>query len=353
MSRLVHRLLLASVLLVPALPRAAPPPDMERLATGPWIARARLAELPTTGAAWEAVRDDAERLVLDPDLADQNDPSNVRVFAKALVHARTGDPLMAAAVRYACLDIIGSERGASSLALGRELMAYVLAADLVGLPPEQDALFRDWLARVRDTPMSEGRTLRQTHERRPNGWGTYAGATRLAIAVYLDEPEEIAEVARIFRGWLGDRSAYADFRYGDLDWQADPRRPVGINPSGAQRAGHSIDGAIAEGLRRSGPFDWPPPHENYIYSTLQGALAQAVILERAGYDAFAWQDQALLRAFEWLHQQADFPAEGDDTWQPHLINHFYHRDFPAPIPSRPGKNIGYTDWTHAGWAPTD
>lgn len=34
----------------------------------------------------------------------------------------------------ACMDAIGTESGGRTLALGRELGAYVIAADLVGLP---------------------------------------------------------------------------------------------------------------------------------------------------------------------------------------------------------------------------
>jgi hypothetical protein len=73
---------------------------------------------------------------------------------------------------------------------------------------------------------------------------------------------------------------------------------------------------------------------------------QAQILRRAGYDSFQWQDSALWRAFNWLYTQALFPATGDDSWQPHLVNRIYGSNFPAPLPSRPGKNMGWTDWTH-------
>jgi hypothetical protein len=120
------------------------------------------------------------------------------------------------------------------------------------------------------------------------------------------------------------------------------------------KEGHSIDGVLPEEQRRAGTFTWPPPQENYVYGGLQGALAQAVILRRAGYDVFEWQNQALLRAFRWLHTQAQFPASGDDTWEPHLINYFYAyvpASFPAPIPASAGKNVGWTDWTHAGPPP--
>ena len=40
-----------------------------------------------------------------------------------------------------------------------------------------------------------------------------------------------------------------------------------------------------------------------------------------------------------------FPAGGDDTWEPYVINFYYASDFPAPVPSSPGKNVGWTDWT--------
>ena len=36
---------------------------------------------------------------------------------------------------------------------------------------------------------------------------------------------------------------------------------------------------------------------------------------------------------------------------PRIVNYFYYdiwAKFPAPIPSSPGKNVGWTDWTHAG-----
>jgi len=108
-----------------------------------------------------------------------------------------------------------------------------------------------------------------------------------------------------------------------------------------------VDGVLPDDQRRSGCFSWPPPKENYVYEGLQGALAQAIILSRQGYDVWNWRDKALLRAFQWLDQEARFPATADDSWQPHLVNFYYRTAFPAPIPSSPGKNVGWTDWTHS------
>lgn len=281
-----------------------------------------------------------------PNLSDQDDPTNVRVMAKALVFVRTGQARYRAEVVASCMSAIGTESDGETLALGRELAAYVIAADLVGLPQEEDRRFRKWI-RIALTENLKGRTLVSTHEDRPNNWGTHAGASRIAVAAYLGDRVELDRAAAVFRGWLGERASYAAFSYRDLSWQADPDRPVGINPRGAAREGHSIDGVLPDDQRRGGTFSWPPPRENYVYEALQGALAQAVMLRRAGYDAWEWGDRALLRAFRWLHEQASFPAEGDDGWQPHVVNRAYGVDFPAAVPCRPGKNVGWTDWTHA------
>ena len=109
------------------------------------------------------------------------------------------------------------------LALGRELLAYVIAADLVKLPADLDPAFRSWLDAVRREDL-DGRTLVSTHEDRPNNWGTHAGASRIAVALYLGDRADLERAARVFRGWLGDRTSYASFRFGDLSWQADPTR---------------------------------------------------------------------------------------------------------------------------------
>ena len=71
------------------------------------------------------------------------------------------------------------------------------------------------------------------------------------------------------------------------------------------------------------------PAENYVYEALQGAMVQAVLLTRAGYDAFNWENQALLRAFLFEMNVVGYLAEGDDTWMPHLVIYFYGPVLPA------------------------
>ncbi len=162
----------------------------------------------------------------------------------------------------------------------------------------------------------------------------------------LGDTTELARVATVFRGWLGDRSAYSGFKYGDLAWQCDPAQPVGINPTGCSRDGIALDGALPEELRRGGALMWPPTPTDYAWEGLQGALLQAEILARHGYDAWSWSDRASLRAARLLYDRAGWPAVGDDQWQPWLLDARYGTSYRGPAPARTGKNFGYTDWLY-------
>ena len=311
---------------------------------GIWITPAEIAALPTSGPAWNALNSWASQTIASPDLSDQNDPDNVITMAKALVYARTGNATYRLEVLDAITRMMGTEATGRTLALGRELIAYVIAADLVGLPADLDLRFRTFLVQVR-TENLQGNTLISTNEDRPNNWGMHAGATRMAVARYLGDTADLARAAQVFKGWLGDRNSYAGFTYGDLAWQSDPQHPVGINPLGATIQGHSVDGVLPDDQRRSGGFTWPPPKENYVYEALQGALSQAVILHRAGYDVWNWSDRALLRAYQWLYTQCNFAAVGDDTWEMPLVDYYYGTHFWDGAATTPGKGVGFTDWT--------
>jgi hypothetical protein len=303
--------------------------------------------------AWAQLKAAADGGLGKAEIANQDNNHDVRTLAVALVYARTGDAGYRAKAADAVMTAIGTEQGDRTLALGRNLVSYILAADLIDLKsydPARDQQFRGWLDAVRRAKL-DGRTLISTHEDRPNNWGTHAGAARIAAAIYLGDQAELERAAQVFRGWLGDRAAYAGFQYeGDGSWQADPDNSVGVNPAGASRDGHRIDGAIPDDMRRGGKFRWPPKRTNYPWGAMEGALVQAELLSRAGYDAWNWSDRAMLRAAEFLYQTdrevGGWWAEGDDEWMPWLINHTYTTNFPAALPARPGKNLGWTDWVY-------
>ena len=150
--------------------------------------------LPTSGPAWDALVVWADEDPGRPDLTDQDARHGVRILASALVYARTGDPVAINGyigkgptyrekARAGILSAIGTEReGANNsiLALGRQLGAYVLAADFIGLDGADDDRFRSWLSDIRTRDLAghgRWRSLIQTHEDAPNNWGSFTGAS--------------------------------------------------------------------------------------------------------------------------------------------------------------------------------
>jgi hypothetical protein len=305
-----------------------------------------------TGAAWSNLKSDADKSAGTPDLSNQDDPTNVIILAKAIVFARTRSESYRTDVRAALNSIIysGTYTG-RALALGRELISYVIAADLINLRnynAQMDIQFREKIKELRTTYTNSGpSSIIECHNERPNNWGAHCGATRIAIDLYINDQTDLLNALKVFRGYLGDRTQYAGFNFGsDLTWHCDSSRPVPINPKGCIKQGLNIDGVMPDDQRRGGSFVTTNiPNENYAYEALQGLLAQAIMLKRQGYDVFNFSDQALLRAFAWLNNVNEFVAAGDDTWEPYVVNYFYGSNFYHTTSTNPGKNVGYTDFT--------
>jgi hypothetical protein len=353
-----------------------PPRTLPAAPEGIWISRAEVRRLPVRGAAWERVKAAADGPLGEADIADQNSDHDVLTLAVALVYARTGDESYRRKAAEAIESAVGTEKGGSTLALGRNLLSYIIAADLIDLrayDPVAEASFRQWLAAVRHEPLGSeavrDQTLIGTAERALNNWGGMAGASRVAIAAYLGDERDLGRAAKIMKGWLGDRSAYPGipgplfgpndvgrgFRAGgyndDLSWQSDPDQPQGVNPEGATKHGHSIDGALPDDMRRGGAFRWPPAYTQYPREALSGYVALAELLYRQGYDVYAWEQRALLRATRFLFELGR-SFRHEDWWEPRvpaywIINYRYGTSFPVEVGSRIGRNFGWADWTHA------
>ena len=336
-------LILSGLFVTPSLDRA-------EAATRPVLVSVEtLRTKPMSGAAWNGLKAVADQSVGTLTLSDQDENSDITVLAKALVYARTGTAAYRSAVVAALKAAVGTESGGRTLALGRNLPSIVIAADLVSLRTADAAFdtdrFRPWLRSLLTKVLDE-QTLVSTHELRPNNWGAHAGAARVAVAAYLGDATQLARAAKVFQGWVGSRTAYAGFRFGDdLSWHCDPTKPVGINPA-CTKNGVDIGGAIPDDMRRGGSFRWPPPATNYAWENLQGSLLQAELLRAAGYDTFNWQNKALLRAVRFLYDRAKWPATGDDEWQTWLIDARYGTSYKLAPPIRFGKNFGFTDWIY-------
>ncbi len=312
------------------------------------FAREELMSLPVEGQAWRFVQTAALAPLAKPRIADPNDLADVNTLAKALVGVRTGNARLLHEARRGIMMAIGTEKGGEVIGLARNLAPYVIAADVIGLDGDDDVRFRAWLRTLRREKLG-GRTLATCHEDRPNNWGTMAGASRIAVAIYLDDQTEIDRAAEVFRGWLGDRAVYSGFKFGgpehDLSWQVDPLRPVGINPKSARKQGQSIDGALPEEMRRGGSFRWPPAETGYCWEALQGAFVQAELLHRRGRPVYGWEDQALRRSVEFLYR-IGWPPDGDDEWLTWIINRRYGANYPLNEQARPGKIMGWTSWLY-------
>jgi hypothetical protein len=344
-----------AIVIAGALAIAGPAPAAD-LRPGVWISRAEVRRLPERGPAWHQVKAVADQPLGPADIANQDTEHDVRTLAVALVYARTGQRRYYLKAARAIMDAVGTERGGRTLALGRGLVSYVVAADLIGLrdDPTRAAPFRSWLDDVRREQLAPQRhpTLIATHELAPSNWGAHAGASRIAADVYLGDAGDLARAAAVFKGWLGDRSVYSGFKFGDdLSWQANAKAPVAVDPPGARRAGHSIDGALPDDMRRGCRLRFPPCATLYPWEALQGAVVQAEILSRQGYDSWNWQHRGLLRAADFLfaldrrYPRSGWWAPRGNAWIPWLLNRRYGTHFPAHAPARAGKGMGYTDWT--------
>ena len=139
-----------------------------------WISAEEIASLPTSGPAWDNLLDEAQNNTSAPNISNKNDNTDVYVYAKALAYLRTQKKRYRNEVIDCVMKAMGTENRGSTLALSRNLSGYVIAAGLVGLPGSKDKQFRIWLRGLLTKDLS-GRSLRSTHDERPNNWGTFAG----------------------------------------------------------------------------------------------------------------------------------------------------------------------------------
>jgi hypothetical protein len=347
--------LVLAALAAPAAQADQPP----HRTTGIWVSPVELQKLPMRGAAWEALKETADDKLKRAKIRNQNTDHDIRVLASALVYARTGEKRYRRKAAAGIMAAIGTERRGRTLALARALLPYVLAADLVDLKRfdrGKARVFADWLRSVRREPLApkSNPTLIDTHELRPNNWGTLAGASRIAADAYLGDRADLARAAAVFKGWLGDRAIYKGFVYdSDKSWQADADAPVGVNPAGTTREGRRVDGALPEEMRRGCGLQFPPCPTGYAWEALQGAVMQAELLYRQGYDAWNWEHKAVLRATRFLQdlqrsypEAAEWAPEGDDSWIPWIVNARFRVHLRASSPTRPGKGMGFTDWVY-------
>lgn len=356
--------------------------------TGFWITPEEISQLPASGPAWDEVKKAADRDPGTANIANQNYDHPINTLAAALVYVKTGaEPYRTKAINE-LIEVIGTENntdsdcsytrpldqggpaGARSLAIGRNLLSYVVAADVLNFrsggydPNGKGSQFEAWVAAILQRqncpnngsgtwPNGDWFNLAQVHNQTVSNGNSIAGASRVAASAYLKDREDIDKAWLTFRQYSGDTSlnvltgTYNSF---SKTWVTVEKPVIGINPKGAQINGFSVDGVLPNDQGRGGSFSIPPRYTQYPWEGLQGAYAQALIFHRLGYDAFNQSDQALKRGveYQWFLQQqfgGDWWDPGRANWVKHLANIFYGQNYPVSLPDK-DRIMAWTTWTH-------
>ncbi len=323
--------------------------------TGVWLSQQQIMALPTTGTAWNNVVNWANKPIGTPSINNQDSDSDQVALAQAFTCARINQHCSEVG---AALNTLASTTpsGDRALAWGRNISSWVIAADTVYNSGNPSGInisnFKSWANRAIRTNSSEGETIIQCHEHRPNNWSTMCGGSRIAADLIDGDTADLNRAWDEYRGYVGDRSSGYLFANTVVttNWRCpgDSDRTA-INPRGCVKFGHNFDGVLPAEMLRQGEYSsWPPNLGTvYPFNGLAGIMLQAELLARHGYPSFTVADSAMLRAYGWLIDVAGFSGTSRTDWMPYIVNKRYAKSYPTIEPPLPGQNIGFVDWTHA------
>jgi hypothetical protein len=355
---------------------------------GIWISPADLLSRPTSGADWNRLLQDAARDPGAADIGNQDSQHDVFTLAAALVCVRTGQYCTKA--RDGVLDAMYTEEDPSDadgepipmarwMSVGRNLSAYVIAADLLdlrrgGSTGADGERVQEWLEGFMTKQLMDNndRTLTRGFEpfHASSNGAAQEGFAYAAVAAYLRDRSALDFVWQAYRTFVCDAGAldvmhiYMGPPVRD-GWTHSDTAPCAVNPAGTVKmvpaglpgAGsvRRIDGALVGDMRRGGVYQWQPGYTQYPWVGLEGLVPAAVILERAGYPALQAGNQAVLRTHDYLWYVRT--NTGDARWFDgvrsrdivHLVNVIYDKSFPINETIGGGRTVGYTGWTHPTW----
>ena len=342
---------------------------------GLFISQSEIMALPISGPEWDHVKTVADSAWGPATMTDQSSLTMNKVFAGALVYARTGD----AAYKTKVIDKIKEVAVAGpldSLAMFRQIGSYVRAADLVGMPRDtivaSGETWGEWTARMMTDPVGDHDKWDSVEHGAyaPNTYGAYARDAYVSLALYNNDPDRLLNAYQITARWLGDLQfpnpfekptnvAMANGWYCATGF--DTTAPAHylavqgvINPADCDpvKAGINVEGASPGG---------PPPTItgdglDSQLAALDGTLAAAIMLSRHGYPEI-WT--AGDRAFKRNAVRIDVDASAS-IWPallrniPHVVNDLYGTSLPE-VATTTGRSLGFTDWLvlNDAWLPTN
>lgn len=312
---------------------------------GIWTSRSELATIPMSGNDWDLVKKAADnKNIGSPDIGNQDDNADMYVLAAGIAAERyyaagnnaTGDAYRAKVVKaIETIIAAGCPPDSRSLAWGRNVAGYAMAADLVGYrTPAFEQYLRDvaekWICSERK------QTLYAMATSRPNNWGSMGFGGLCAIYAYLGDEATLTTLRTKWVTLIAGPVADKGFKFGKDWWQADPARPLVINPKGTMNGDFVLDGLQPEEMRRgnsdNGIFQAPPATTLYPFEALQGMVTAARILDRRGMSIWGEGDNALYRAAYALQvylagrfgtEAFTWTFRGDDIWTLGFIDDAY------------------------------
>jgi hypothetical protein len=320
---------------------------------GLWISPAELAALPMRGSAWSAMLALAEGDLGTASVADQDSGHDAKTLACALAAARTGRADLKTKATNALSSAVGTEAGARWLAIGRNLGAYVIAADALGI---HSGPIYEWLAAFLTRTLRANNTDEQVVV---GNWSSGSNATAqvgfvtAALCVYTKDFARLATFWDGYRRYCGDRTSPVRETSNSDAWQFVPSDPVGIQDKGAVKQGCRLDGAIGNDMSRGGDDVCSPDWTQYPWIGLEGAVPAALVFARAGYPAWDVAEEAVRRAHDylWFLRQTTGNPDWFDGLRSnecvYLVNRAYGTKFPCSLPVSGGRTFGFSDWTHA------
>jgi hypothetical protein len=320
---------------------------------GIWISPEEIAKLPTSGAAWDRLLSAANANWGSACLYNLDCLHDTSTLAGALVATRLNDSVMRSKTIAGITSAMDATQFDRVLELSRGLQSYIIAADIIGY---RTPAFENWVRSMITKPLqghSGGGNIYETAEFSANNWGGHSRASLAAAAVYLSDSDYTQKVVTAYKAFIGIAPS-SSMVYTGTTWHADSSNKAGENRKGATISGKHVSGVLPEDWRRSTDFQWPPAFTGYMWEGMQGYIATAVILHRAGLVPFSAGDNAVVRSMDMLYDTGEAaanspgytnPAVSDDTWIPWTVNYYGGTKYPTTT-ANPGKGIGWTDWMY-------
>ena len=334
--------------------------------SGIWVSKETILSQPTNGAEWDTVYSTASSNWGSPNISDQDSNHDKFVMAGAIVCVRTGE--FCEKTRAGIVSAIGTEGNTRWLAVGRNLLGYVIAADIINLRSDGNgssdgSRVQAWLTSFLTRELPDNNTgipEKLTAFESGSNASAQEASVYASIAAYTNDKAKLEYVWNRFRLYSCDKTSpetEIDLKAGtEYGWAHDNNNPCAVAPKGATKSYNGStyrqDGALMNDMRRGGTFKWAPGYTSYPWVGLEGYVPTALILARQGYPAFEVSDQAVKRSVDYLWYVKENTGKiewfdgkrGDEATA--IVNKYYGLNYPTQSSIGVGRTFGFTGYTH-------